>query len=169
MVAGQELGAHVALVTGASRGIGAAVALTLAELGAAVAVNYREARSRCRLLSSRRSSPGGGRAIAVAADVSQAAAVAKMVEQVTAALGPIDILVNNAGMAIVRGIDDLTEDDFDRTIAVNLKSAFLCTQAVLPRCGRASGAGSSTSPRARRAAPAPSACTTTPPRPAWKV
>jgi 3-oxoacyl-[acyl-carrier protein] reductase len=55
-----------------------------------------------------------------------------MVEQVTAALGPIDILVNNAGIAIVRGVDDLTEDDFDRTIAVNLKSAFLCTQAVLP-------------------------------------
>ena len=55
-----------------------------------------------------------------------------MVEQVASALGPIDILVNNAGIAIVRGIDDLTEDDFDRTIAVNLKSAFLCTQAVLP-------------------------------------
>ena len=47
-------------------------------------------------------------------------------------LGPIDILVNNAGIAIVRGIDELTEDDFDRTILVNLKSAFLCTQAVLP-------------------------------------
>ena len=55
-----------------------------------------------------------------------------MVEQVASALGPIDILVNNAGVAIVRGVDDLTEDDFDRTIAVNLKSAFLCTQAVLP-------------------------------------
>ena len=70
--------------------------------------------------------------MAVAADVSQAAAVAAMVEQVAASLGPIDILVNNAGVAIVRGVDDLTEDDFDRTIAVNLKSAFLCTQAVLP-------------------------------------
>ena len=58
--------------------------------------------------------------------------MAAMVEQVAAALGPIDILVNNAGIAIVRGVDDLTEDDFDRTIAVNLKSAFLCTQAVLP-------------------------------------
>src|SRR4029077_1296037 len=55
-----------------------------------------------------------------------------MVEQVAASLGPIDILVNNAGVAIVRGVDDLTESDFDRTIAVNLKSAFLCTQAVLP-------------------------------------
>ena len=55
-----------------------------------------------------------------------------MIEQVDAALGPVDILVNNAGVAIVRSVDDLTEDDFDRTIMVNLKSAFLCTQAVLP-------------------------------------
>ena len=56
-----------------------------------------------------------------------------MVEQVAAALGPIDILVNNAGQSrLCVGIDDLTEADFDATIAVNLKSAFLCTQAVLP-------------------------------------
>src|SRR5436190_7464565 len=55
-----------------------------------------------------------------------------MVEQVASALGPIDILVNNAGIAITRGIDDLSEEDFDKTIAVNLKSVFLCTQAVLP-------------------------------------
>src|SRR5258708_27917578 len=70
--------------------------------------------------------------MAAAADVSQATAVARMVDHVASALGPIDILVNNAGIAIVRGIDDLTESDFDATIAVNLKSAFLCTQAVLP-------------------------------------
>jgi 3-oxoacyl-[acyl-carrier protein] reductase len=55
-----------------------------------------------------------------------------MVERVATGLGPIDILVNNAGIAITRGVDDLTEDDFDRTILVNLKSVFLCTQAVLP-------------------------------------
>jgi 3-oxoacyl-[acyl-carrier protein] reductase len=130
-MAGQGPGAHVALVTGASRGIGAAVALRLAELGAAVAVNYRERADAAETIVARIKA-GGGRAIAVAADVSQAAAVAAMVDQVGAALGPIDILVNNAGMAIVRGVDDLTEYDFDRTIAVNLKSAFLCTQAVLP-------------------------------------
>ena len=130
-MAGQGLSAHVALVTGASRGIGAAVALRLAELGAAVAVNYRERADEAGTIVARIKA-GGGRAIAVQADVSQAAAVAAMVDQVGAALGPIDILVNNAGMAIVRGVDDLTEDDFDRTIAVNLKSAFLCTQAVLP-------------------------------------
>jgi 3-oxoacyl-[acyl-carrier protein] reductase len=61
-----------------------------------------------------------------------AAAVAAMVEQVAGALGPVDILVNNAGIAIVRGVDELSESDFDRTISVNLKSTFLCTQAVLP-------------------------------------
>ncbi|MCC8955140.1 SDR family oxidoreductase, partial [Bradyrhizobium sp. Pear77] len=66
------------------------------------------------------------------ADVSEAAAVARLVERAKAELGPVDILVNNAGIAIVRGVDDLTEEDFDRTITVNLKSAFLCTQAVLP-------------------------------------
>src|SRR6478609_474430 len=131
MAARADMSAHVALVTGGSRGIGAAIALALAGAGAAVAVNYRERADDAGAIVARIKA-NGGRAVAVAADVSQAASVAKMVEQVTAALGPIDILVNNAGVAIVRGVDDLTEDDFDRTIAVNLKSAFLCTQAVLP-------------------------------------
>jgi 3-oxoacyl-[acyl-carrier protein] reductase len=126
-----ELKGRVALVTGGSRGIGAAIPIALAEAGAAVAVNYRERASEADAVVADITRKGG-RAIAIAADVSRAAAVAKMVEQVTSALGGIDILVNNAGMAIVRGIDDLTEDDFDRTIAVNLKSAFLCTQAVVP-------------------------------------
>jgi 3-oxoacyl-[acyl-carrier protein] reductase len=126
-----NLAGRTALVTGASRGIGAAIALALAEAGAAVAVNYRERADDAAAVVARIKSIGG-RAIAVAADVSQAAAVADMVDHVTSALGGIDILVNNAGVAIVRGIDDLTESDFDRTIAVNLKSAFLCTQAIVP-------------------------------------
>ena len=74
----------------------------------------------------------GGRAIAIAADVSQSEAVAQMIQRVKSDVGPIDILINNAGIAITRGIEDLSETDFDRTIAVNLKSVFLCTQAVLP-------------------------------------
>ena len=127
----QDLSARVALVTGGSRGIGAAIAMTLAELGAAVAVNYRERADGAEAVVAKIKA-GGGRAIAIAADVSQAAAVTKMVEQVARDLGPTDILVNNAGIAIVRGVDELTESDFDRTILVNLKSAFLCTQAVLP-------------------------------------
>ena len=126
-----DLTGHIALVTGASRGIGAAIAITLAEAGAAVAVNYRERADDAETVVGKIKGMGG-RAIAIAADVSQAAAVARMADQAASALGPIDILVNNAGLAIVRGIDDLTESDFDVTIAVNLKSAFLCTQAVLP-------------------------------------
>ena len=131
MATKQDLGARVALVTGASRGIGAAIALALAESGAAVAINYRERANEAEAVVAKIEAMGG-RAMAVAADVSQAAPVAAMVEQVAAALGPIDILVNNAGIAIVRGVDELSESDFDLTIAVNLKSVFLCTQAVVP-------------------------------------
>jgi 3-oxoacyl-[acyl-carrier protein] reductase len=127
----QNLKGHIALVTGASRGIGAAVALALAGAGAAVAVNYRERAGGADAVVAKINAIGG-RATAVAADVSKSADVTAMVERVTKALGPIDILINNAGMAIVRGVDDLTEAEFDQTIAVNLKSAFLCTQAVLP-------------------------------------
>ena len=126
-----DLNGHTALVTGASRGIGAAIAMALADAGAAVAVNYRERADEADAVVAKIREIGG-RATGIAADVSQAAAVAKMVDLAGSALGAIDILVNNAGLAIVRGIDDLTESDFDQTIAVNLKSAFLCTQAVLP-------------------------------------
>jgi 3-oxoacyl-[acyl-carrier protein] reductase len=131
MTAKQDLSNRVALVTGGSRGIGAAIALALADAGCAVAVNYRERAEDAEAVVAKIKAMGG-RAIAVAADVSQSAAVTAMVERAANALGPIDILVNNAGVAIVRGVDDLTEAEFDRTIAVNLKSAFLCTQAVLP-------------------------------------
>jgi 3-oxoacyl-[acyl-carrier protein] reductase len=127
----QSLKGHIALVTGASRGIGASVALALAGAGAAVAVNYRERAGGADAVVAKINAIGG-RATAVAADVSKSADVTAMVERVTKALGPIDILINNAGVAIVRGVDDLTEAEFDQTIAVNLKSAFLCTQAVLP-------------------------------------
>jgi 3-oxoacyl-[acyl-carrier protein] reductase len=126
-----DLKGRVALVTGASRGIGAAIAVALADAGARVAVNYRERRDAADVVVARISG-AGGRALALAADVSDGAAVAAMVDAVGSALGAIDILVNNAGIALIAGIDDLTEADFDRTIAVNLKSVFLCTQAVLP-------------------------------------
>jgi 3-oxoacyl-[acyl-carrier protein] reductase len=131
MIISPNLKGKVALVTGGSRGIGAAIAVALGEAGAAVAVNYRERIDAAEALVADLNK-AGNRAIAVAADVSQASSVTKMIERVGAALGPIDILVNNAGIAIVRGVDDLSEEDFDRTITVNLKSAFLCTQAVVP-------------------------------------
>jgi 3-oxoacyl-[acyl-carrier protein] reductase len=125
-----ELKNRVALVTGGSRGIGRAIALALAKAGAAVGVNYRERNEEAASIveAIHRS---GGRAAAIAADVSSAGAVQSMVHELEERLGPIDILVNNAGMAATRGLDDITEEDFDRAIAVNLKSAFLCTQAVL--------------------------------------
>jgi 3-oxoacyl-[acyl-carrier protein] reductase len=122
---------HVALVTGGSRGIGAAIVRALAEQGAAVAINYRERAADADAVA-KQVTAAGGKAITIAADVSQGPAVAQMVQRATAELGPVDILVNNAGIAITRGVDDLTEADFDSTIAVNLKSVFLCTQAVLP-------------------------------------
>lgn len=131
MTINPALNGHTALVTGASRGIGAAIALAFAEAGAAIAVNYREHAAEANAVVADIKDKGG-RAIATPADVSQAAAVTKMVDDIASKLGPIDILINNAGIAIVRGIDDLAESDFDATIAVNLKSAFLCTQAVLP-------------------------------------
>jgi 3-oxoacyl-[acyl-carrier protein] reductase len=127
----ESLRGRVALVTGGSRGIGAAIVKDLARAGAAVAVNYRQAADQANELvgTLRRV---GATAIAAPADVSNAADVAAMIARVKSELGTIDILVNNAGIAITRGIDDLSEADFDRTIAVNLKSAFLCMQAVLP-------------------------------------
>ena len=125
------LHSRTALVTGGSRGIGAAIVRSLAEAGAAVAVNYRERAGEANALVNAIGETGG-RAIAIAADVSQSDAVAQMVQRAKSELGPIDILINNAGVAITRDIQDLSETDFDQTIAVNLKSVFLCTQAVLP-------------------------------------
>ena len=86
MTTGQELSAHVALVTGASRGIGAAIALALAAAGAAVAINYRERAEPAEAVAAKIKAMGG-RAIAIGADVSQSAEVAKLVEQAAAALG----------------------------------------------------------------------------------
>ena len=96
-----DLNGHTALVTGASRGIGAAIAMALAEAGAAVAINYRERADEADAVVAK-IREFGGRATAIAADVSRAADVAKMVDLAGSALDPIDILVNNAGLAIVR-------------------------------------------------------------------
>jgi len=126
-----DLQKRVALVTGGSRGIGRAVALALASAGADVAVNYRDREMDAQAVVAEIRNEGR-RALAVRFDVSDGDAVRGMVGRIEAELGAVDVLVNNAGIAIIRGIDDLTEADFDVTIAVNLKSAFLCIQAVLP-------------------------------------
>jgi 3-oxoacyl-[acyl-carrier protein] reductase len=126
-----ELNGRIALVTGASRGIGRAVAIGLARLGVNVAINFKthqaEAQATLRQVTSL-----GRRAIAVQADVSRSSEVANMIVTVEKDLGPLDILVNNAGIARHQKIEDTTESDWDEILAVNLKSVFLVSQAVLP-------------------------------------
>jgi len=125
-----ELAGKTCLVTGASRGIGRACAIFLAKEGCPVAVNYREreegAAETCRIIEE-----AGGLALPFRADVSRASEVEALVASVKETLGPIYILVNNAGIAPMRSPDELTEEIWDETITVNLKSAFLMTQAVL--------------------------------------
>lgn len=118
-----------ALVTGASRGIGKAIAIALAEAGANVAVNYRAQKAQADATVEAIKAVGK-KSAAFQADVSRSDQVATLINQVEQQLGPIDIPVNNAGHALTRSIDQLTEEDFDRTIATNLKSAFLCSHAV---------------------------------------
>jgi len=126
-----NLTGKVALVTGASRGIGRAIALALAGAGANVAVNYLRRDSEAALVVSQivRS---GRLAVTVKADVSVSADVDRMVAKVEKELGPPVILVNNTGIGIARSIDEITEKDWNDTIAVNLTSVFLTIQAVLP-------------------------------------
>lgn len=125
-----DLNGKVALVTGASRGIGRAVAIALSEAGADVAVNYHTrgdaANETCGAIKK-----AGCRALAVQADVSQAAEVARMVAVIETELGPVDILVNNAGIVSLKPLVEISEADWDEMLAVNLKSAFLVTQEVL--------------------------------------
>jgi 3-oxoacyl-[acyl-carrier protein] reductase len=125
-----DLTGRVALITGASSGIGAATAVTMADLGARVAIGYHRNRkgaeeTRDRIVAA------GGAAIAVEADVRGAEAVRALVDRVTAELGPIDILVNNAGSLVARrGVRDLTDEYLDEVLSLNFKSAVLAAQAV---------------------------------------
>jgi 3-oxoacyl-[acyl-carrier protein] reductase len=121
----------VALVTGGSRGIGRAIAVALAAEGARVAVNFRthqkEAEQVCEQVTG-----NGGRAIALQADVSVAVEVTGMVQQVEQQLGSIAVLVNNAGITRPEPLEQITEQSWDEVLAVNLKSMFLVTQAIVP-------------------------------------
>jgi len=127
----EDLNGKVALVTGASRGIGRAVAMALARLGIQVAVNYRSQSQEAQKTLERISSEGG-RAMGFRGDVSQTPQVSRLIAEVEKNLGPIEILVNNAAIALYQNIEEVTEDDWDEVIRVNLKSVFLVTQAVLP-------------------------------------
>jgi len=126
-----ELSGKIALVTGGSRGIGRAAALALAEAGADVAVNLQHRKAEAEAVRGEIERLGR-RAVAVKADVSLSSEVARLVETVEKALGGIDILVNNAGISRPQPLVEITEQDWDDVLAVNLKSMFLVTQAVLP-------------------------------------
>jgi len=127
----KDLKNRIALVTGGSRGIGAGIAIALARAGADIAINYRERATAAQQVCAEIHNLGR-KAIAVQADVSLATDVRHMAEQVERELGPVDIVVNNAGIAVPRKLEDITEAEWDLVLNVNLKSAFLVTQAVVP-------------------------------------
>jgi len=125
-----DLTDRVALVTGASRGIGRGVALALAEAGTAVAVNYRERADAAEAVCSEIAA-AGGQAIAVQADVTDADAVAAMVKQVVAEFGGLGILVNNAGIIADAYLTFMKPEAWREVVDVSLTGAFLCTKAAV--------------------------------------
>jgi len=127
----RPLEGQFALVTGAAKRIGRSIALRLAQDGAAVAVNYATSKTEADALVTE-IELGGGRAFAIRADVSKRADVTKMVAAVEKEFGRIDILVNNAGIFFSAKFEDLTDEQWDRILDANLRSQFLCSQAVAP-------------------------------------
>tara|TARA_E500000318_G_scaffold49909_1_gene46763 strand:+ start:559 stop:1329 length:771 start_codon:yes stop_codon:yes gene_type:complete len=134
-----DLTGRVALVTGASQGLGARFAETLAASGAAVAVAARQVAKLEELAE--RIGAAGGRAHAVAMDVTDPASVAAAIENVEAALGPLDVLVNNAGIAVQKPFLEMSPEDYDQVLDTNLKGCFLVAQAAA-RQMKGSGGGS---------------------------
>lgn len=123
-----------AIVTGASGGIGSEIARRLAAKGYPVAIHYNSGAHRAQGVVAEIEA-AGGKAIAVAADMTDAEAVDGMVAEVAAAFGPVSILINNAGLSTPIPIGDMTGDAIDRELAVNVKSVILATQACLPHMG----------------------------------
>ena len=121
----------MAVVTGGSRGIGAAISRRLAADGFAVAVNYSSSAPQAHEVVDS-IVYRGGRATAIKADVSDAAAAAELISEATRSLGPPVVLVNNAGTNVTRSVRSMSPSDWDRVIAVNLSGAFYCTHAALP-------------------------------------
>jgi NAD(P)-dependent dehydrogenase (short-subunit alcohol dehydrogenase family) len=129
MPVAQTLEGRAAIVTGASRGVGKGIALELARRGCQVAVNYQSSRERAEE-SAREVSAFGVDAFAVYADVAVPADVRKMVDAAVERFGRLDILVNNAGVQTWTALLDVTEGEWDRVIATNLKGCFVCTQTA---------------------------------------
>ena len=126
----KKLDGRSALVTGGSRGIGAAIAKSLAEDGASVAITYTKgADSAASVVKA--IEQAGGKAIAIQADAADANAVKAAVEKTAATFGSIDVLVNNAGTAIPKKFEDATLEELDRVIDINVRGVFVATQAAL--------------------------------------
>jgi len=123
----KRLAGRVALVTGGSRGIGAAIAKRLAAEGAAVAITYANAKNKAdEVVHSIESE--GGRGLAICADSADAKAVKNAVDETTRQLGRLDVLVNNAGIATMAHVDQFSLEDFDRLVAVNIRGVFVAAQ-----------------------------------------
>jgi acetoacetyl-CoA reductase/3-oxoacyl-[acyl-carrier protein] reductase len=122
---------RVALVTGGSRGIGRSIAKTLAARGHAVALTYATSEQQARDVAAEITA-SGGTALAVRLVVEDRASIARAAGEVRAALGAIEILVNNAAIAQERPFEQLTDADWDRMLAINLRGPFSCAQEVLP-------------------------------------
>lgn len=129
-----RLEGRTALVTGGSRGIGAAIARGLAADGADVAVTYARSAEKAEAVAGDIEALGR-KGLAIAADSTDASAVAAAVDRTAAALGRLDILVNNAGIFHAAPIEALTLEDFDRTVAVNLRAVFVASKAAAARMG----------------------------------
>src|SRR6202789_3233478 len=125
-----KLANKVALVTGGSRGIGAAIAKRLAADGASVAITYaKDANAASAVVKA--IELGGGKAIAIQADAANVAAVKGAVEKTVATFGRLDVLVNNAGTAIPEPFEETTLEEMDRVMNINVRGVFVATQAAL--------------------------------------
>ena len=127
-----DLRGKVALITGASRGIGRKVAELFASHGAAIIINYLESQGAAQSLGSELTTKYGSDVLLYRADVSFSNQVHNMVEAAIHEFGKIDILINNAGITRRGTLLEITEEDWDRVIQVNLKGQFLCSQSVVP-------------------------------------
>src|SRR6266404_6295621 len=127
---GQKLAGKVAVVTGGSRGIGAAIAKRLAADGASVAITYTQGAKAAASVVKEIERPGG-KAIAIQADAADADAVKAAVEKTVATFGRLDILVNNAGTAIPKRFEEATLEEMDRVIDINVRGVFVATQSAL--------------------------------------
>src|SRR2546422_6822867 len=125
-----QLNEKVALITGGSRGIGAAIAKRLAADGASVAITYAKDASAASAVV-KAIELGGGKAIAIQADAADTEAVKGAVEKAVATFGRLDVLVNNAGTAIPKTFEEATLEEIDRVIDINVRGVFVTTQAAL--------------------------------------